>query len=69
MSRLPCSIICVNGRTSSWFVVSSGVHQGSVLDSVLFITCMNGLPEVVGLLCEMCADDTTSESERERSRD
>ena len=50
--------VCVNGATSSWNSVLSGIPQGSVLGPVLFICFVNDMPEAVENFIRMFADDT-----------
>ena len=47
----------VNGASSSWTKVLSGIPQGSILGPILFIIFVNDLPEAVGNVCKLFADD------------
>ena len=46
----------LNGETSSWELVESGVPQGSVLGS-LFLIYINNLPDNLESNCKILADD------------
>ena len=49
--------VVINGQSSEWTDVSSGVPQGSVLGPLLFIMFVNDLPEEVDPFCRLFADD------------
>ena len=49
--------VMLNGRSSDWMDVSSGVPQGSVLGPVLFIIYINDMPDMLRKYCKMFADD------------
>ena len=49
--------VVINGQSSEWTDVSSGVPQGSVLGPLLFIMFVNDLPEEVDSYCRLFADD------------
>jgi len=50
--------VMVNGNSSSWVEVVSGVPQGSVLGPLLFLLFVNDLPDWVKSSIKMFADDT-----------
>ena len=48
----------VEGETSGWQNVLSGIPQGSVLGPLLFVIFINDMPEVVKRsICKLFADD------------
>ena len=49
--------VLINGMSSEWNEVSSGVPQGSVLGPLLFILCVKDLPSEVSSFCKLFADD------------
>ena len=50
----------VNGSSSSWVHVLSGVPQRSVLGPLLFLLYVNDLPDWIRSSIKMFADDTNS---------
>ena len=51
--------VVLNGQTSEWRDIISGVPQGSVLGSLLFLIYINDLPDDLTSLCKIFADDTS----------
>ena len=49
--------VVINGQSSEWTDISSGVPQGSVLGPLLFILYVNDLPDEVKPYCKLFADD------------
>ena len=50
--------VTVNGESSEFKKVTSGIPQGSVLGLLLFVIFINDLPEQVNSECYLFADDT-----------
>ena len=50
--------VSINGSTSDWKKVTSGIPQGSVLDPLLFILFINDLPDGIKSDVYLFADDT-----------
>ena len=50
--------VVINGCSSSWSLITSGVPQGSVLGPLLFLIFINGLTEVIDSHIRLFADDT-----------
>ena len=50
--------VVLNGQTSDWRKINSGVPQGSVLEPLLFLIFINDLPDVITSICKIYADDT-----------
>ena len=50
--------VVINGVTSGWANVNSGVPQGSVLGPALFVVYINDMPEVVHNYILLFADDS-----------
>ena len=47
----------VSGNLSNWTYAKSGVPQGSVLGSILFVIFINDMPNLVWNSCKLFADD------------
>ena len=61
--------VTVNGESSEFKKVTSGIPQGSVLGLLLFVIFINDLPEQVNSECYLFADDTKIFREIEGSDD
>ena len=51
--------VFLNGQTSEWIKINSGVPQGSVLGPLLFLIHINDLPDGLTSICKIFADDTS----------
>ena len=51
--------VVLNGQTSEWRKIMSGIPQGSVLGPLLFLIYVNDLPDGINSLCKIFADDTS----------
>ena len=49
--------VIINGTTSTWAEVTSGISQGSVLGPVLLVIFINDLPDVISTRAKLFADD------------
>ena len=51
--------VVLNGQTSGWRKINSCVPQGSVLGPLLFLICINDIPDRIISMCKIFADDTS----------
>ena len=49
----------LNGQCSHWSSVLAGVPQGSILGLLLFLICINDLPDGLESSVKLVADDTS----------
>ena len=49
--------VLVNGESSDWYNIASGVPQGSILGPLLFVLYVNDIPEQIDSVSQMFADD------------
>ena len=49
----------LNGQCSHWSSVLAGVPQGSILGLLLFLICINDLPDCLESSVKLVADDTS----------
>ena len=61
--------VMLNGKSSDWINVSSGVPQGSVLGPILFIIYINDMPDILRKYCKVFADDAKLYSDIETTDD
>ena len=55
--------VVLNGNTSSWELIKSGVPQVSVLDPLTYLIYINDLPDKIQSSCKIFADHTSLFSE------
>ena len=51
--------VLLDGQESSWLAIKAGVPQGSILGPLLFLICINDLPNGLNLIAKLFADDAS----------
>ena len=49
--------VIINGSKSEWVNITSGIPQGNVLKSILFLVFINDLPDAMTVCMKLFADD------------
>ena len=50
--------VIINGSSSEWISITSGIPQGSVLGPILFLVFINDLPDAMSVCIRLLADDS-----------
>ena len=50
--------VVLNGQKYLWQNIYAGASQGSALGQLLFLICINDLPDGLTSICKLFADDT-----------
>ena len=51
--------VLLNGQGSSWLPIKAGVTQRSIFGPLLFLICINYLPDGLSSIAKLFADDTS----------
>ena len=52
-------MVVLNGQSSIWELIKSGVPQGSVLSPLMFLIYINDLPDNIQSTCNIFVDDSS----------